>query len=955
VRRDILVPNSLRFKSRVEGERTLHTEGRPREFSEIGRLPAPGDNVAIATERLEARTEVERADSRFKITHTVLEGHRFAVEPIAEGENLLSWGLPFGRAVKDIAPGDYVCNEKILRVLRERHPISPRRDGEEPDGTHDQGPGRIPGGFRHLHFVVPGEPNFRDAELTAYELDEERFRPGKPVPLYDEPRTFMGYRRPGSRGVGTRNHVLVLGVTSRTNSYAKSLEVRLRALADGYENVDGIVAVAHTEGGEGRTPNNLEILLRTLSGFAVHPNVGAVLVIDEDEGAVTGRMLHSFMEEHGYPIGDVPHRFMSLGRSFRLDLEKGEDIVRAWLPEVDAARRAPEPLSGLKLALQCGGSDAFSGVSANPLIGWVAKEVIKNGGAAILAETDELIGAEPYVLSNVKDLETAKRFLSTIERFKELVGWHGHTAEGNPSGGNNYRGLYNISIKSIGAAAKRDPEVRIEHVIEYAERMREDGFHFMDSPGNDLESVAGEVASGCNLIFFTTGNGSITNFPFVPTIKVVSTTGRYNLLPNEMDVNAGAYLDGVPMEVLGRETLELAVRSASGERTVGEKAGHSQAQIWRDWKQTSTANLERILSTPAPDGEPLPLKTRSPGAAGGHAFEAVETERGYATDQVGLVMPTNLCSSQIALKIADSLNERGYGEGKVSRFVALPHTEGCGNSGGASLDLYDRTVLGHLDHPLVRFALLLEHGCEKTHNDYFRARLLEADLDPECFGWASVQLDGGIEKVTRRVEDWFAAELEAAEELQYETAGLKHLRLGLMAASPVPDEVARSLAELTAVVVGAGGTVVVPKTAPLLRSRVYLEGTVGDGEVRNTLAHGQAARKPGFHVMEAPTNDPTETATGLGATGVEVMLAHVSSRPLQAHRMIPLLQVCADPETAKERGEDLDVILDGDPSSWTENLLGPVLDVASRRYTPRHYGQGNTGFQLTRGLLGVSM
>jgi altronate dehydratase len=930
----------------------LNTEGRPREFCRVGRLPAPGDNVAIATRRLEAGTEVERDGSRFTMSHTVLEGHRFAAEPIAEGAELLSWGLPFGQAVRDIAPGDYVCNEKILRVLRERHPISPPRDGDEPDGTHDQGPGRIPGGFRHFHFVLPSKPNFRDAELTAYELDEERFRPGKPVPLYDKPGTFMGYRRPGGRGVGTRNHVVVLGVTSRTNSYAKILEVRLRALAEEYENVDGVVAVAHTEGGEERTPNNLEYLLRTLAGFAVHPNVGAVLVVDEDEGAVTGRMLRSYMEEHGYPLSEVRHEFMSLGRSFGLDLERGEEIVRGWLPEVNAIRRTGEPLTELKFALQCGGSDAFSGVSANPLIGWVAKKVIKHGGGAILAETDELIGAEPHVLDNVRDLETAKRFLQTIERFKERVGWHGHTAEGNPSGGNNYRGLYNISIKSIGAAAKRDPEVRIESVIEYAERMKEPGFHFMDSPGNDLESVAGEVASGCNMIFFTTGNGSITNFPFVPTIKVVSTTGRYELLPNEMDVNAGAYLDGVPMEDLGHETFERAVRTASGERTVGEKAGHSQVQIWRDWKQTGTENLEHILSTPVPDGEPLPIKT---GATDGHSFEAVVTEHGSATDKIGLVMPTSLCSGQIALMIADRLNERGYGEGKVSRFVALPHTEGCGNSGGASLDLYSRTVLGHLDHPLVRFALLLEHGCEKTHNDYFRSRLIEADLDPEYFGWASVQLDGGIEKVTRRVEDWFAETLEDADELRYETVGLEYLRLGLMAVGPVSDGTAWSLAELTVLVVGAGGTVVVPEIASLLRSDTYLEGTVGGAEVRNTLAHGQAARKPGFHVMEAPTKNPTETATGLGATGVEVMLAHVSGRPLQAHRMIPLLQISADPETIEGHGEDLDVILDGDPSVWTQNILDSVLDVGSRRCTPRLYGQGNTGFQLTRGLLGVSM
>src|SRR5829696_3089167 len=160
--------------------RALDTDGRTRRLGEIGRLPAPDDNVAIATRSLEAGTKVERDGSRFTIGHTVLEGHRFAVEPIAEGEELLSWGLPFGRAAKDSTPGDYACNEKILRVLRERN----------------------------VGFELPEEPNFLDAELTAYQLDEEGFRPGPPVPLYGEPGTFMGYRRAGSRGVGTRNYVV---------------------------------------------------------------------------------------------------------------------------------------------------------------------------------------------------------------------------------------------------------------------------------------------------------------------------------------------------------------------------------------------------------------------------------------------------------------------------------------------------------------------------------------------------------------------------------------------------------------------------------------------------------------------------------------------------------------------------------------------------------------------------
>ena len=899
-----------------------------RDFDGVAKIPAPGDNAAIATERLEAGTVVDRDGSRFELSHTVLEGHRFAAEPVPEGGDLLSWGLPFGRALADVSPGDYLCNQKILAALDERN----------------------------VDFVLPRAPNFRDSDLEAYSLDESSFRPGVGVTLHDAPGTFFGYRRAGGRGVGTRNYVVIVGVTSRAGGFVKALEWKLRDAADGYGDIDGIVAVSHTEGGEEEAPNNLELLLRTLSGFIVNPNVGAVLVVDEGGVAVNNEALRSYIEENGYDLAGLPHRFMSLGRSFGLDLKAAGEIVRGWLETVGAARRTEEPLSELKVALQCGGSDAFSGVSANPLSAWAAKEVIRNGGAAVLAETDELIGAESYVLESVRDLDTARGFLGMVERFKERVGWHGHTAEGNPSGGNNYRGLYNISIKSIGAATKRDPEVRLDGVIEYAEPLREPGFHFMDSPGNDLESVAGEVASGCNMVFFTTGNGSITNFPFVPTIKVVTTTRRYELLEAEMDVNAGAYLDGEPLEDVGRKMFDLTLRAASGERTAGERAGHSQVSIWRNWRQTGAEDPERISNIPAPNGEPLPLVADVRRSE--RTFEAISTGHGYAADQVGLVMPTSLCSGQIALRTATLLNERRAGDEdrrKLSRFVALPHTEGCGSSGGSSEALYSRTVLGHLSHPLVRFGLLLEHGCEKTHNDYFRARFAAAGLVPECFGWASVQLDGGIEEVTRRVEGWFSRALESSDDLRYETVGLEHLRLGLDVSGPLHDAAARSLAELTSEIVGSGGTVVVPERSTLLGSAAYLAGTVGEDEARNTLAYGQAARKPGFHVMESPTSDPMESATGLGATGVEVMLAHVSGRPLQVHRMIPLLQVSSDPETLDRLGEDLDVPLRGEPDSWSETMLDSVLEVASRRYTPKLFGQGNVGFQFTRGLLGVSM
>ncbi len=929
--------------------------GRIRDFGEVGRLPAAGDNVAIATRRLEGGTRLTYGGSEFAVPHTVLEGHRFAVEEIPEGEDLLSWGLPFGRATKDIAPGDYACNAKILRVLRERFDMpTGGRVGEDPEETPDRGGGRVPGGYGKAGLNLPERPNFRDAELESYALDEGAFRPGEQVPLYDEPRTFTGYRRGGGRGVGTRNYVVVLGVNSRLTGFVRALEWEMNGVADAYENVDGIVCVAHTEGGEGRTPNNLGLLLRTLSGFMVNPNVGAVLAIDGgDEGAVANGSLRRYAEEHGYPLDEVPHEFMSLEGSFRADLERAKSQVMGWLEDVNAARRTEQPLSGLKIGLQCGGSDAFSGVSANPLVGWVSKEFVRNGGAANLAETDELIGAERYVLKNVKDAETARRFLGTVERFKERVGWHGHTAEDNPSGGNNFRGLYNISIKSIGAARKKDPEVRLDRAIEYAEPMRGGGFYFMDSPGNDLESVAGQVASGANMIFFTTGNGSITNFPFVPTIKVVTTTGRYDLLSKDMDVNAGAYLDGVPMDELGEEMFGRTLRAASGEKTVGERAGHAQVSIWRDWKQTGPENLEGLENAPQPDGEPLPVKGDAPNLE--FSFEAIRTGRGDVSDQVGLVMPTSLCSGQIARRIANRLNEGDATREKVTRFVALPHTEGCGVSAGSAEDIYSRTVLGHLANPTVRFALLLEHGCEKTHNDYFANRLAERGLDPDRFGWASVQLDGGIESVVEKVEGWFSETLEASEDLEYERAGPGALRLGLYASGPLPDAAARALAQTTLAVVGAGGTVVVPETAAVLGSGAYLDAVLGEHSVRNTLSYGQAFQRPGLHVMEAPTDHWVETATGLGATGVEIMLAHVSGRPLQAHRMIPLIQASSDPETIRNHTDDLDVALDGDPGTWPGEALRTVAAVASREYTPKLFGAGNTDFQFTRGLLGVSM
>ena len=894
------------------------------DFVSVARLPAPDDNVAIATQTLESGTRIGYEGSQFQLSHTILEGHRFAIQSIPETMPLLSWGLPFGFATRAIEPGDYVCNQKMIDSLS----------------------------IRNLPFELPETPNFSD-KMAPYVLDEAEFQSGRQLARHTNERHFLGYQRPGNRGVGTRNYIVVMGTTARTSAFARRLAdmcaVGGVCNPDTFPNIDGVVAVTHTEGGESKTPNNIDMLLRTLAGFTIHPNIGAMLLVDYGTEAVTNEMLKAYMLREGYALGDVVHQFYRLQGSFDTDLAGGAEIIDGWLDSVNSVPRTEQSLENLKIALQCGGSDAFSGVSGNPLAAYVAKEVIRYGGCANLAETDELIGSEAYVLQNTRDLPTARKFLDTIERFKERVAWHGHSAEGNPSGGNNFRGLYNIAIKSIGAAMKRHPDVCLDYVIDYSQLMENSGYYFMDSPGNDLESIAGQVASGSNMIFFVTGNGSITNFPFVPTIKIVTTTGRYEMLTKDMDVNAGEYLDGTPMEELGESMLDLTVDVASGERSVGEKAGHSQVSLWRDWKQTQPVDLDPLLTeSELKSGDPLPIET-SVGAISESRlpqelqFRALQTEDGCRTDQLGLILPTSLCSGQIAQMIAHRCNERGIGEKQgISRFVALPHTEGCGVSGGRSEEIYTRTMIGHLTHPTVALGLLLEHGCEKTHNDHVRYEIQKLGISPERYGWASVQLDGGIDAVIEKVQDWFSDELADKPSVPVVDAGLEHLCIAVTSTGTVTEEVSQSLTQLTHRVVAAGGTVVVPANGTFIHH--------GTRRVPTTLAYGQRVEKAGFHVMETPTDQPTETLTGLGATGVDLALAHIVGSPLQSHVMVPLIQVSTDATTQTNYGADLDSV-----SADVDDLLALIVEVASRRYTPKLHGKGNTDFQLTRGLLGISM
>jgi altronate dehydratase len=867
-------------------------------FDKVARLPTPEDNIAIACRTLEQGSRIACDAGILTLSHTVLEGHRFAIAKIAAGTELLSWGLPFGRALVDIRPGAYVCNDWILAALRQRH----------------------------VKFTLPTEPNFENHRIQ-FHLDAGKFTPGKQVERYDHPGTFQGFDR-GPRGVGTRNYIVVLGTSSRTGSFARALAEKFHEVPSKYPNIDGIAAIAHTEGGGTERPNNLDFTLRALAGFMVHPNVAAVLAVDVGNEAVTNEMLRRFAQEHGYPL--ATHSLVSVGAGFEAGIIQCEGIIRSWLEFTNDCHRTAQPLEKLRIALQCGGSDAFSGVSANPLLGLVARELVCHGGSANLAETDELIGAEPYVLSNVRDLETAQAFLDKLDRFQERVRWHGESAEGNPSGGNKFRGLYNIAVKSIGAARKKDPELRLDYVIDYAQPMTTPGFYFMDSPGNDLEGIAGQVASGCTMILFTTGNGSITNFPFVPTIKIMTNTGRYNMLAREMDVNAGRYLDGTPMEALSLETFDLMVRIASGERSAGERVGFPQVQLWRDWPQTGPGHVEEVLQRPKPSGKPLHARPSS----GNLRLPGSPPKR----QQNGLILPTSLCASQVARGIADQLN-RTIRDSGLTRFVALPHTEGCGSSGGISEEIYLRTMSGYLSHPLVSRALVLEHGCEKTHNDAVRNFISEHGLDPQRFGWASIQLDGGLEKVTEKVAGFFRTQ---DSEPKLSAAPIS---IGLAAAEAPSDEVARALTRVASAVLVTGGSVVIPENSPLLRTRAFAE--LGGEDLRNTIGYGEPFTTPGLHVMEGLTGHFVETLTGLGATGIDVSIAYVGDQPRQGHPLVPMIQLAAKPMA--------EVDLATESSHLAEEILSLLPAVVAGDYLPKAAQLGNIDFQITRGLLGVSL
>ncbi len=890
-------------------------------FEKIGRLPAPDDNSAIAVIDIEAGAQIAYQDQKLVISHQIPVAHRFAVKPIKEGSFIYSWGQPFGTALTDIDPGDYLCNTMVIEEFS-RRAMSAR---------------------------VPASPNFKN---YTHPFDLEQLHLGEQVPRYEEQKYFQGIDR-GSRGVGTRNYIIILGTSAQTAGFARQLAGAFKNVSAEYPNVDGVVPIAHTEGGANEAPNNKEMLLRTLSGFAVHPNVGAILSIDFGTEAINNQELKIYLKENNYAIDKVIHQFFSIDVSYDEAQTNTAHIIEQWLPQLNQIQRTPQPLSKAKIALQCGGSDAFSGVSGNPLAAWIGKEIIRYGGAVNLAETDELIGAETYVLANVRNKKTAERFLQLSERFKAWANRYGHSAEGNPSGGNILRGLYNISIKSLGAAHKRHPDVRLDHVIEYAEPMTEPGFYFMDSPGNDPESIAGQVASGANLVYFITGNGSITNFPFVPTIKIMTTTERFELLNGDIDVNAGRYLDGESLDSLGEKTMELTQKVLSGEKSSGENAGHSQVNLWRDWYKEGSLELSSLKSEDALAGIPLPLRYQSKKTP--LFYEAIHSGEDYNPEQIGLVLPTSLCSAEVSKMLAERLTEQKIGQDQgISRFVALAHTEGCGCSSGTSMEMFIRTMLNHLLHPNVRMAVSLEHGCEKTHNAYMRQELEKLSGTSKKVGWFSIQLDGGIDNVLQKATAWCQANTALLKTSASKKVDAKNIRVGLLIRGPLPEFLENILIAFCQRLLDAELSLIIPENSTLLQSLATRE-IIADSQLKPTLAYGQQALEPGLHVMAISSATLEETMTGMGGSGVQIIFSFLKNHPISAHPMIPVVQATWEGKRANPVQNDFDLILPQDSSQGSAQLIKMLEQVLSREYIPKNNARQNNVYQISRGMRGISL
>lgn len=480
------------------------------------------DNVAVARTPVAAGTPLCDGAGAPEAKSEIASGHKVALTPIAEGTEILKYGQVIGVATRDIAAGEHV----------------------------------------HLHNVAMPQG------ATAGDVVAE----GRETPLLrpDQRGTFRGYKRQDGQS-GTRNYIGVLTSVncSATVSHAVAKHFNEGGGLAGFENVDGVVALSHGGGCAINTrTEGYRYLTRVIAGYARNPNFGGILIIGL--GCETNQI--SFItRDFGLTEGPLL-RTMTIQRlgGTRKTIEAASDAIREMLPAVNAVERQSLPLAGIKLALECGGSDGYSGISANPALGYASDLLVAHGGTAVLAETPEIYGAEHLLMRRAVRPDVAVKLAERIAWWREYTEKNGAELNNNPSHGNKAGGLTTILEKSLGAVAKGG-SMPLEAVYEYAEPVDKAGFVFMDTPGYDPVAVTGQIAGGCNIVVFTTGRGSVSGFKPAPCIKVATNNALFEHMGEDMDLNCGGIVTGEDtIELAGQRIFERIVAVASGERTLSE-------------------------------------------------------------------------------------------------------------------------------------------------------------------------------------------------------------------------------------------------------------------------------------------------------------------------------------------------------------------------------------------------
>ncbi|MGA3095495.1 MAG: altronate dehydratase family protein [Bryobacteraceae bacterium] len=486
----------------------------------------PADNVAIARVSIAPGAELRVAGAALTARDPIPVGHKIALREIGRGEAVLRYGEAIGRATQTIAAGSYV----------------------------------------HTHNV-----GFEDLRLT-FEFPEADTPPVQPQP--DAP-VFLGYVREDGR-VGTRNYIAVVAAS---NCAAHAVETVARSFESAAlpENVDGVVAFPHGDGcGHGAGPD-IDQLRRTLGGVLAHPNVSAAVIM--------GLGCEDNQIEHFFKSAIVNERLTGLtlqsSGGTRGAVEAAREEIYRFVERASQERRTPAPAGKIMLGLNCGGSDSFSGITANPALGRCADLLAAAGGSAVLAETPEIFGAEHLLVRRSRNRKVAETLLSYIEQYKQYLSRFGSAFNDNPSPGNKAGGITNIIEKSLGAVAKGGTSPLMD-VVDYAERVTSPGLVFMNTPGYDPVSLAGLAAGGCNLIAFTTGRGSAIGFPTIPVFKIATNSDTFRRMRENMDFDAGAIATGEQsIEDAGRAIFQALLEVASGRRTCAERLGHREFVPWR--------------------------------------------------------------------------------------------------------------------------------------------------------------------------------------------------------------------------------------------------------------------------------------------------------------------------------------------------------------------------------------